>query len=329
MAERRATSTDVARLAGVSRATVSYVLNGNLDQSIPEATRERVRAAAAQLSYTPHAAARALRAGRSNIVLLAVRHIPYGRNLGLLVDRLADQVARQGMSLVVWQPGAGKTLQTTLGHLQPRLALSLFQLEDDERDALRRMGVPHAAAESTSGVSASDELTAAIQVHHLAERGHHVIGHLGTGDADLAAFARPRRQGVRRGCLDLGLPAPREASVPVPPHGTVDDVVAVLRDWRSGPDPVSGVAAYNDYVAAMCLRAAAVLGLRVPDDLAVIGVDDDPLSAFLDPPLTTIRLDMVAMADRLLALGLALADGTPEPPNLPSTFVELVVRGST
>lgn len=330
MPGKRATSSDVAREAGVSRATVSYVLNGNRTQSIPQVTRDKVLDAAARLGYTPHAAARALRSGRSNLVLLVVRDIPYGRNLGLLVDRLAEQVALRGLSLVVAQPGsADDSLRTTLGHVQPRLALSLFQLTADEREALRGAGVPHVAAEAAVGLSASDELTSALQVHHLAERGHTTIGHLGTDDPDVAAFSGPRRQGVRRGCLDLGLAAPREASVPVPPHGSVEHVMEILRAWRSGPDPVTGVTAYNDYVAAMALQAASRLGLAVPGDLGVIGVDDDPLSMFLDPPLSSVRIDMVDVADRLLALGLALVEGEPAPPGLASQSVQLVVRGST
>lgn len=329
MAQRRPTSTDVARRAGVSRATVSYVLNNATDQSIPEATRERVRAAASELGYTPHAAARALRAGRSSIVLLVIRHVPYGRNLGMLIDRLTEQVARRGLSLLVWPGLEGSSLRTTLGHLQPRFALSLFPLDADERAALTTMGVPFAATEDHEGVSASDELTGAMQVHHLAATGHLTIGHVGTGDADVAAFAVPRRKGVRRGCLDLGLAQPREASVPVPPGGTVADVVEVLKAWREGPEPVTGIAAYNDHVAALCLRAAAELGLRVPEDLGVVGVDDDPLAPLLTPPLTTLRLDMAALADRLLALGLARAEGTAEPPPLPSSFLQLVERETT
>ena len=79
---RRATSSDVARLAGVSRATVSYVLNGRADQSIPEATRDRVLAAAAELAYVPNAASRALRAGESRLVLLVNPGMPWAATCG-------------------------------------------------------------------------------------------------------------------------------------------------------------------------------------------------------------------------------------------------------
>jgi DNA-binding LacI/PurR family transcriptional regulator len=326
---RRPTSVDVARVAGVSRATVSYVLNGNTEQSIPEVTRDRVRAAAKKLGYTPHAAAATLRAGQSRVVLLAIRDVPYGRNVGDLVDRLAARVADFGLTLVVWQAGTGSTLPTLLGHLQPRAALSVLPFTADDVAALDAVGVPHAAIEAYAGESGRDELIGALQVHHLAELGHRVIAHLGTEDAELAAFSRPRRWGVRRGCLELGLPEPHEAFVEVPPKGTIEGVMAVLETWKAYPEPVTAVAAYNDYVAAACLRAAKRLGLRVPEDLAIIGLDDDPMSVLMDPPLSTVRLDMIALADTLLAKGLAAAGQGEEPPPLPSSTLQVIRRGST
>lgn len=325
MLNRRPTSTDVARLAGVSRATVSYVLNGRQEQSIPEVTRTKVQEAAKALGYTPHAAARTLRGGRSNIVLLAVRDIPYGRNLGLIVDRVAEQVAAAGLTLVIWRPAAGESLRTTLGHLQPRVALSLVPLEEDEVRALEAVGVTYVSATPM----VTDELVGLQQVHHLAERGHRVIGYLGTADEELAGFAAPRRRGVHRGCLEFGLPPALEATVPVPPAGSVADVVEVLRAWRAADPPVTAVAAYNDFVAAACYPAAAELGLRIPDDLAVVGVDDEPYAALLAPPLSSVRFDLLQLADRLVAQSRAAEDGGEPPPPLSSMAVEVVARAST
>lgn len=326
-ARRRPTSADVARRAGVSRATVSYVLNDQPGQSIPTATRERVHEAARDLGYTPNAAAKALRAGQSNLVLLAVRNIPYGRNLGIVVDRLAEQVAARGLTLVIWEPAMGQSLRTTLGHLQPRYAMSLLQLEQDEIAALRVANVPYAASES-AGVSLRDELTGSLQVHHLAERGHRRIGYLGTEDSEVFVFSGPRRTGVRRGCLELDLPAPAEASVPLPPKGRIEEVVEILRAWHR--EGVTAVAAYNDYLAGQCLRAAAQLGLRVPEDLAVIGVDDDPMSALLEPALTTVSIDMVGLADHLLGTVLQLSGEVEEAPaHVASESIRVVDRAST
>lgn len=329
MSNRRPTSTDVAKLAGVSRATVSYVLNDTKHQSIPEETQARVLAAARDLGYTPNAAAKALRAGQSNLVLLVVRDIPYGRNLGLAIDRLAVQVAERGMSLVTWQSAGGQSLATTLGHLQPRLVLSFFVLEAGESRALEVAGIASASFQALRGVSNLDELTGSLQVHHLAERGHRRIGYLGTKDAELGNFAGPRCQGVRRGCLELDLPAPREAEVGVPPRGTAEEVAELLRDWCSGAKPVTAIATYNDYVAALVIRGARLARLRVPEDLAVIGVDDEPMAAQLEPPLSTVRIDMTLLTDWLLAAGLkALGEGEAPLP-VSSSALEVVHRASS
>src|SRR4051812_3049509 len=85
---KRPTSTDVARAAGVSKTTVSFVLNNRPGQSIPEETRRRVLEAARSLDYQPHALARALAAGRSDIVLLAISEVPIGSGISRFIERL-------------------------------------------------------------------------------------------------------------------------------------------------------------------------------------------------------------------------------------------------
>src|SRR6185312_9585394 len=101
---RRPTSADVAREAGVSRATVSYVLNDAPHQKIPAATRERVLAAAARLGYAPSAAARALRSGRSDVVLCLLPDWPIGPEVGSMLGNLSTALARHGLTLVA-HPG--------------------------------------------------------------------------------------------------------------------------------------------------------------------------------------------------------------------------------
>src|SRR3954449_3693311 len=97
---RRVTSADVARLAGVSRATVSYVLNDTPRQSISADTRTRVLDAAAQLGYAPSAAARALRSGRSDIVLCLLPDWPIGPTVGLFLEHLSAALAAEGLTFV-------------------------------------------------------------------------------------------------------------------------------------------------------------------------------------------------------------------------------------
>ena len=94
----RLTSADVARESGVSRTTVSYVLNGKVGVAIPEATRQRVRDAAERLGYTPSAAARALRSGKSDLVLCVLPNWTIGPVIDTLLDHLTSELADRGLS---------------------------------------------------------------------------------------------------------------------------------------------------------------------------------------------------------------------------------------
>ncbi len=324
---RRATSADVARLAGVSRATVSYVLNGRADQSIPEATRARVLAAAAQLKYVPNAASKALRAGESRLVLLVNPGLPWGSNLRTLVDTLTASVARSGRSLLMWHRQEPGDLARVLAHFEPRVVIALAHLGDQEESLLADVGIPLVDA-GIDSAAPTGGVPSVLQVRHLASQGHRRIGYLSTGDPARLMFAAPRIEGVRATCRDLGLPEPRIAEVPSAARLSVSTVAEVLAGWRSGPDAVTAVACYNDLYAAAVLAAAARLGLEVPGDVAVVGVDDEPFAAFAHPPLTTVRFDMAAFADRVWAYAEEVLAGEVASPALPAIDLSLVPRAS-
>lgn len=326
-AARRPTSDDVARLAGVSRATVSYVLNEAPHQSIPDATRQRVLAAAGELDYTPHAAARTLRAGESRLVLFINAATPYGANLSAIVDTLSAEAAASGRSLVTWQQHDPGGLAATLAHLQPAVAITLGRLNDGQKDLLARARIPGIENDSGQDPGTADP-GAALQVRYLASRGHRQLGYLTTADLKLGIFAGPRLAGGRSACAELGLDLPVVAELAAPPGLPVDDLSAVLQAWTSRPDPVTAVACYNDDYAAACLAAAARAGLSVPDDLAVIGMDDDPVSGYTQPALTTIRLHVTDFARHLWARASTLLDGAPAPEHAPSMLYSLVQRQS-
>ena len=103
---KRITSIDVARAAGVSQTTVSFVLNDKPGHSIPEATRLRILEVARELDYRPHASARALAAGRSDVVLLSVPDLPIGGAISRFVEELAAALAGHGLTLVTHLAGA-------------------------------------------------------------------------------------------------------------------------------------------------------------------------------------------------------------------------------
>ncbi len=325
---RRVTSSDVAREAGVSRATVSYVLNNTPRQSIPESTRQRVLAAAQELNYTPHAAARALRAGESNLVLFINTGVPYGVNLSVLLDTLTAEVSATGRSLVIWQQRDPADLATTLAHLQPRLAIALGELDDTQRALLAQARIP--TVETDLGRDpVSPDVGTALQIQHLAGHGHRRLGYLTTSQPELERFTVPRLATARSTALELGLTRPLVYDVGAQlPEVSVDALASVLRDWTGGAEPVTAVACYNDICAAACIAAAPQAGLEIPGDLAVIGMDDETMSAFTRPALTTIRLDMISFAEHLWERTSAALENRPEPGLFSSMSFTLVERAS-
>ena len=325
--EHRPTSADVARRAGGSRATVSYVLNDVPHQSIPDATRQRVLTAAEELDYTPHAAARTLRAGESRLVLFINAGIPYGANLSVMIDTLSAEVAASGRSLVIWQQEDPAELAATMAHLQPAMAITLGRLNEGQRELLARARIPSVETDTGHAPDAADT-GAALQVRYLASRGHRRLGYLTTADLKLGIFARPRLAGVRSACAELGLDPPVVAELAALPDVQVDELSAALRVWARRPDPVTAVACYNDMYAVACIAAASRAGLSVPGEVAIIGMDDEAVSAYTLPALTTIRLHVLDFAHHLWTRASAVLDGSPAPERASSMLFSLVQRQS-
>jgi DNA-binding LacI/PurR family transcriptional regulator len=345
MAGQRVTSADVAALAGVSRSTVSYVLNGSSRHNFSAETVERVHAAAAELAYTPNAAARALRKGESGVVLLVLPEMPLGWNFGRLLSTLTDTVTQGGRSLVAWYVRPGLRLRDILRDIAPRAILEIVPLPEQDREAAAAASVPII---STSGpLGGLDRAVGALQVRHLAQAGHRRLGIVTVQDQSVAVFGDPRRQGVRdtaaaMGLLPplelvldtrdtaaaMGIKLPREAGRGGHGGAAVRQVAETLRAWTAGPDPVTGVCCFNDLFAGLVIAAARSIGLTVPDHLSVIGVDDEPMGGFLQPALTTVRFDFEATTAHTQAFLNATLNGkqTPAPPA--GEFVQLVERAS-
>lgn len=321
----RATSKDVAALAGVSRATVSYVLNRTPGQKIPEETRQRVLAAAAELRYTPHASARTLRSGSSRLVLLVVPEMAFGVNVAVLVTRMTQGVSELGLSLATWQRTAPVELATALSNLQPRIVVGLLGLTDGERDLLRDLSVPYLDMPHGSGLGHPGTM----QVEHLAERGHRRLAVVTTDHPLLRVFARPRLEKARAACRRLGLPAPRVVTLRNPDEAAQAQLVDELRRWRDEADAPTAVVAFNDLFAAACLAAAHEVGLEVPGRLAVIGVDDLTMSRFTMPPLTSIALDLEESARDNIEQVRRVLEGKPVQLRRDDVYSALVVRQST
>ena len=328
---RRPTSADVARAAGVSRATVSYVLNATPGQKIPAATRQRVLDAAGQLGYAPSAAARTLRSGRSDIVLCLLPDWPIGPTVGSLLEHLSAALAVEGLTFVT-HPRAqvSRPVREVWRSITPVAVLTFEDLDEGEVQAMRAAGTEVTVAlfgrsrRRRGDFAIPQQRVGRLQVEHLAANGHRRLGFAAPDDPRVRAFAEPRLDGVRQACAELGLAEPDVRTVPLDPAAAAEAV----RSWRAADPAVTGVCAYNDDVALAVLSGLRVCGLRAPGDVAVVGCDDVPTAVLADPPLTTVTTDQRAVAEHV-AHGIVRAlAGQPAPRRPGSDIVQLVVRES-
>ena len=329
MGERRVTVGDVAERAGVSRSTVSYVMNDTPGQSIPPATRERVRRAASEIGYQPSSLARALRRGTGDWILLMLPMLDASERLLHFHDALVETVEDHGLSVLHRRVRPGRGVTVLAQELRPAAVLTTRdQVSEAEESQLAAAGIPVVLLPPPGGgetpIRQPNRAAGRLQAEHLVERGHRRLGVLTAADPSLRGFAAPRLDGVRDVCAAQDLPAPRVVEIPV---GAAAD--AALDLLLRAEHPVTGVCAYNDEVAFAVLAALDARGLRAPASLAVVGVDDVRLARFATPPLTTVDLENQQAARRLA--GWVVEQIRPGTVVLPATPLvpRLVVRAST
>lgn len=321
------TSADVARLAGVSRATVSFVLNDTQGHRVSESTRARVLDAARRLGYVPHAAARSLRAGRSNLVLMPASISAVGRLVSDWVDDLHSELDRHGYTAVLHAGRFDDPVDAARAWAELRpvavVALDGDRLTPQAAELLRRAGVRGLlafAAHPVAGVHTigfDHARIGATAAEHLIARGRTRIGVVMPLERGLGTLARPRLAGAE------SVAARHMATVtPVELAYTRESATALARRWASLD--LDSVFAYNDEYAALLLHALRAEGIVVPDEVAIVGSDDLVLSALQQPPLTTIRLDLASPA--LIADALHELIETGSTPPLPAIEAVLVHR---
>jgi DNA-binding LacI/PurR family transcriptional regulator len=318
--ERRVTAADIARSLGISRATVGFVLNDTPGQTISAATRDRVLAEAARLGYRPHQAARALASGQSRIVLLILPDWPLEYSLSSHLEEASLALDEAGYSLVTWTHHAGGKARPLWETLQPDVVMSLTPLDPETAAAIRRGG---AVVVTPGGPGAPTEplgygMGPALQIQHLAERGHRRVLYAESADPRIADLVAERVSVASQAALKLGVTLTRDVVVEV-------DSSSVAAWVASG---ITAVAGYNDDIAARVLNAALRAGINVPGDLAVVGHDDAPFSRLLLPALSTVRVDNAGLGRFFAAIALNAATGAPAPTAGPETRAELIRRES-
>jgi DNA-binding LacI/PurR family transcriptional regulator len=326
----RVTRNDVARVAGVSPTTVSFVLNGRDDHGIAAATKVRVFAACEQLGYVPSGAARTLRRGSSDIVLCVLPSLPAAPAMEEFKESLSADLGVAGLTCLFEHAAlTSAPLERILSHVQPDAVIRVGALEESERDALAKARIPHlddVLGPQRADLSGLDQQRiGALQVQHLHALGHRHLGVARLTDPLEAAFTLPRAAGAVAAAAALGLPPVTVVDLDY----TRDSAQCALNTLRDSKRPVTAVAAHNDLAALALLAATRTVGLSVPDDIALIGVDNLQLSSLTHPSLSTITIDICAIARRIAAALLQLLGTTPPWPTTPDVALTLVQRDST
>jgi DNA-binding LacI/PurR family transcriptional regulator len=332
---RPATMKDIAAATGVSRSTVSRILsNATLTVPIAQETRDRVRATARELGYRPNPLARALRGGPIMLLGAIVRDITDPFFAGA-VEAVSIAARAHGYNIVLGLAHARATeayeLATLLEARQCDGILLLGDMGDQPRllADLRESHVPVVAMwQGTSldlvpGVQVDNRLGTRMAVEHLVGLGHRRIAFVGgrpLGDIRERQAAYSEAVSAIVGEIPPGY----VQHVANTPSGGEAALGALL---QVSPRPTAIVAS-TDVLATGLLRGALLRGLRVPDELSVVGFDDIPMAKSTVPALTTVRMPIAAMAAEAvaLALGSGRRDGAAHPRVFPPS---LVVRQST
>ncbi|GHH18894.1 LacI family DNA-binding transcriptional regulator [Streptomyces lanatus] len=326
----RPTSRDVAQAAGVSQAAVSLVLGDKWRGRVAETTAERVRQAARELGYRPNLAARNLRLGHTRTVLLVVPALTTEFFAGVYTGA-ARIAAQHGFGVVLYPSPEGigpardpfASAQAALdGVIASSMAadaltaihgdqLPLVMLDSDPEGSL---GAATVNLDITDGVRQVTE--------HLLGLGHRRFLHLAADIASWTFEVRARELATRIGQV------PGTSLLTVRAPITIEDArdAAATALAAKGPRPTA-IICDDDKLAAGAYKAVRRLGLRIPDDISVTGLDDLALATAIDPELTTVRLDAEQFGERGMQALLAVLEGRePTAGDIP---VQLVVRGST
>lgn len=329
----RVTGADVAREAGVSRATVGYVLNGTPGQSFSEATVSRVFDAAKRLGYRPHVGARAL-AGGSSKVVLALRPDWSGSDIMASSFAAAErELAEEGFTLIehVWRPSPSQV--SVWASLKPDVVVLMSPLPDSAHRLLAGQGFDkviqlfdsrerqvNTIAEGFNDAGPRPDGRHLSQIEHLVALGHRRIAVASSSDPALRSLSAERTEAVRNWLSAAGLPEPLVA------EAGPDDIELVSSWSRSG---VTGIVAYNDEVAAGVIRACIRAQLDVPGALSVVGHDDSRLASLYTPSISSLRLNPQTLGQYLAQSALSAIDGRDVPLRSGDVSEGVVQREST
>ncbi len=324
---------DVARAAGVAASTVSRYLNGQL--RVSPATEAKVLEAVAELGYVPNAPARNLARRRSGVIGFVVPEIsnPY---FGAIADFVVEAVERHGRLVLLCSHRSQSVRQSSYidllasGAIDGMLYLGSFRSNERLAAAITDglpvvvVDEPIAGLPPVSSVVMDDYAGGYQATSYLVALGHRRIAFV-SGPAELGSVQERYRgycDALRVGCIDA------EGQVNLAGQFTEQFGMSALPHLLAAAQPPTAAFVASDYIALGVLSAAEMHGIKVPDDLSIVGFDDIRFSQYVRPRLTTIR----SPVDRLAQQGVELLFERLQDPQAPARTqvlpVELVIRES-
>ncbi|MEB4859237.1 MULTISPECIES: LacI family DNA-binding transcriptional regulator [Priestia] len=325
---------DVAKLSGLSKTTVSRVINNH--SYVSEEKKNRVLKAMKELNYTPNPSARKLRGQVTTTIGVIVPRIinPF---FSYLVDSIEQVAYKKGYHVLIFQSNEDKEKELAFLNLLKTKQVDGIIMTSIENDwsliepfteygpillcneYVNNANVPIVRLNQYKG--------AYIGVKHLLEKGHRKIGYCTGGLFAEEGKDKDRNQGYQKALQEAGI-QPDPKWIFVNQH-SIEDGKQIVKKILSMEDRPTAIFTGSDEIAGGMMIEAKESGLSIPNDLAIIGFDDQPLAQMLDPKLTTIRQPIDQMGIKAMEILIDMlndSESTVETFELP---IELVVRSST
>jgi DNA-binding LacI/PurR family transcriptional regulator len=335
---RRVTTNDIAREAGVSRTTVSHVLNNHPRIVLSANTRKRVLATARKLGYVPNSAARMLVTGRSRTIGLVLSPpdlISVDAFVPMVIFGLNEACHAQGYRLLMEAVQDPTDVDAYLDLAKSKRIDGLIAINPRERDVALQKVIESkfpllvfgsSGHPQENSIGTQDDQGSSQATMHLLSLGHRRIAHISY--APLVYLpARQRLKGYRAALKVAGLPYDKKLFA----EGdfSYQSGYRAMRQILASAVAPTALFAGNDTIAIGAMVAAREAGLSIPENLAVVGYDDVPAAAFACPPLTTIRTHALEQGKLLGETAIALVAGKEVGSRQDVLPLELIIRASS
>ena len=324
---------DIAQKTGFSAPTVSKVLNGT--GSISEATRQQILSAAREMDYKPNMSARSLITKKSYLIGIIFEDSLMRRGFehplfGGVLNVFRQEMEKEGYDLIFLSNTSTNSAQTYLDRCRYRNVDAVVVINpQDKQDEILQIaaaGIPcistNEIIEGVPLVITQNEQAGYVAGEHFIKNGHKNLGFIAGGASNYSRASTERLAGFRKALKDNGIIL-EESSVYRCKTWFRDEAKFGMKELLTARPDITGVFVSNDNMAAGAAECCEEMGLSIPNDISIIGFDDETLSSFMNPPLTTFRQDREQIAKTAVQMLLDMLKGNDveECVRVPSVFV--------